>query len=69
MPFITELMTTIISNCNDAAKFLKKRKVHRDYIIKYLAKEKIYVHPSSGKPQLVHMTLKHWSYGKVSFLL
>ena len=69
MPFITELMTTIISNCNDAAEFLNKRKVQRDYIIQYLAIEKIDVPPSSGKPQLVERTLKHWSGETVSFLL
>ena len=55
-------------NSNDAAEFLKRRKVQRGFILLYLAKEKIVVPPNSEKPLLVERTLKYWSDGKVSFL-
>ncbi|XP_061548262.1 uncharacterized protein C3orf38 homolog isoform X1 [Phycodurus eques] len=58
---VTEARETIISFTKDAEELLKRKKVHRDIIFKYLAKEGVAMPPSSEKHQLVKRTLELWS--------
>ncbi|KAM4608401.1 uncharacterized protein C3orf38 homolog [Polymixia lowei] len=62
---ITEAMEAILSYSNDAEELLKRKKVHRHIIFKYLAKEGVALPPNSEKHVLVKRTLEFWSPGKV----
>ncbi|XP_040912256.1 uncharacterized protein C3orf38 homolog [Toxotes jaculatrix] len=61
---ITEAMETILSFTKNAEELLKRKKVHRELIFKYLAKEGLAMPPNSEKHQLVKRTLELWSSGK-----
>ncbi|XP_075053160.1 uncharacterized protein C3orf38-like isoform X2 [Mixophyes fleayi] len=50
----------ILSYSKNATELLKRRKVHRSAIFKYLDTEKIAVLPSSEKNQLIQCALDHW---------
>uniref|UniRef100_A0A8C5FKR9 Chromosome 3 open reading frame 38 n=1 Tax=Gadus morhua TaxID=8049 RepID=A0A8C5FKR9_GADMO len=56
----------IVSYSNDAAELFKRRKVHRDIIFKYLAKEGIVMPIHCDKTLLVKRTLEFWSSGKIA---
>lgn len=58
---ITEAVETILSFSKNAEELLRRRKVHRDLIFKYLAKEGVTMPPTSEKHQLVKRTLELWS--------
>ncbi|XP_044222778.1 uncharacterized protein C3orf38 homolog [Thunnus albacares] len=62
---ITEATETILSFTKNAEELLRRKKVYRDLIFKYLAKEGVVMPPSSEKHQLVKRTLELWSSGKV----
>ncbi|CAL8321027.1 unnamed protein product [Merluccius merluccius] len=59
-----EAMEAIVAYSSDAAELLKRRKVHRDVIFKYLAMEGVAMPPNSDKHLLVKRTLDLWSSGK-----
>ncbi|XP_068590540.1 uncharacterized protein C3orf38 homolog [Cebidichthys violaceus] len=61
---ITEATETILSFTKNAEELLKRKKVHRDLVFKYLAKEGVAMPPNSEKHQLVRRTLELWSSGK-----
>ena len=44
---------------------MKRKKVQRDIIFKYLASEGVVIPTNSDKHQLVKATLEFWSSGKV----
>ncbi|XP_072301203.1 uncharacterized protein C3orf38 homolog [Eucyclogobius newberryi] len=56
-----EAMETILSFSKSAEELLKRRKVYRDLIFKYLAKEGIIMPPTSEKHVLIKRTLELWS--------
>ncbi|XP_077472637.1 uncharacterized protein C3orf38 homolog [Stigmatopora argus] len=58
---VTEARETIISFSKNAEELLKRKKVHRDIIFKYLAKEGVLMSPNIEKHQLVKRTLEFWS--------
>uniref|UniRef100_A0A096MA89 Chromosome 3 open reading frame 38 n=1 Tax=Poecilia formosa TaxID=48698 RepID=A0A096MA89_POEFO len=58
---VTEAMETILSFSKSAEELLRRRKVHRDLIFKYLVKEGVTMPPTSEKHQLVKRTLELWS--------
>ncbi|XP_071763371.2 uncharacterized protein C3orf38 homolog [Centroberyx gerrardi] len=60
---VTEAMEAILSYTKDAEELLKRKKVQRDIIFKYLAKEGVVMPPNSEKHQLVKRTLELWSSG------
>lgn len=60
-----EALETILTFTKNAEEFLKRKKVHRDLIFKYLAKEGVAMPPNSEKHQLAKRTLELWSSGKV----
>ncbi|XP_034417377.1 uncharacterized protein C3orf38 homolog [Cyclopterus lumpus] len=60
----TEAMKTILTFTSNAQELLKRKKVFRDLIFKYLAKEGVVMPPNSEKHQLVKRTLELWSSGK-----
>ena len=60
-----EATETILSFTKNAEELLRRKKVYRDLIFKYLAKEGVVMPPSSEKHQLVKRTLELWSSGKV----
>ncbi|KAM4731140.1 uncharacterized protein C3orf38 homolog [Anableps anableps] len=62
---VTEAMETILSFSKNAEELLRRRKVHRDFIFKYLANEGVTMPPASDKHQLVKRTLELWSPVKV----
>lgn len=64
-----EARETILSFTKNAEELLKRKKVHRDIIFKYLAKEGVAMPPSSEKQQLVKRTLELWSTAKVGVIL
>ncbi|XP_042369831.1 uncharacterized protein C3orf38-like [Plectropomus leopardus] len=64
---VTEAMETILSFTKNAEELLKRKKVYRDIIFKYLAKEGVAMSPNSEKHQLVKRTLELWSSGKVVY--
>ncbi|KAM3608459.1 uncharacterized protein V6R79_026025 [Siganus canaliculatus] len=59
-----EAIQTILSFTQNAEELLKRRKVYRDVIFRYLAEEGVAMPPSSEKHQLVKRTLELWSFGK-----
>ncbi|XP_051937659.1 uncharacterized protein C3orf38 homolog [Hippocampus zosterae] len=61
---VTEARETILSFTKNAEELLKRKKVHRDIIFKYLAKEGVAMPPSTEKHQLVKRTLELWSTAK-----
>ncbi|KAI5107125.1 hypothetical protein C0J45_2763, partial [Silurus meridionalis] len=62
-----EAIEAIISYSQSAEELLKRKKVHRDVIFKYLAAERVIISSSSDKHQLVQKTLELWSSdGEVS---
>ncbi|TNN79389.1 putative protein C3orf38 [Liparis tanakae] len=60
----TEAMETILSFTNTAQELLKRKKVFRELIFKYLVKEGVVMPPNSEKHQLMRRTLELWSSGK-----
>lgn len=60
-----EALETILTFSKNAEELLKRKKVQRDLIFKYLANEGLAMPPSSEKHQLVRRTLEFWSSGKV----
>lgn len=64
--YVTESMNTILSNTENAEAFLKRRKVQRDFIFRYLTEDEGVVIPkSSNKDQLVKKALEIWTIKKV----
>lgn len=63
---IVEAVETILSFTKNAEEFLRRKKVHRDLIFKYLAQEGVVMLPDSEKHQLVKRTLEVWSSVNVS---
>ncbi|XP_028291553.1 uncharacterized protein C3orf38 homolog [Gouania willdenowi] len=63
---VTEAIDTILSFTKNAEELLKRRKIYRDVIFKYLAMEGVTMPPNSEKHQLVKRTLELWSSGKVN---
>ncbi|KAG7255619.1 hypothetical protein CRUP_031775, partial [Coryphaenoides rupestris] len=66
---VYEAKEAIVSYTNNAAELLKRRKVHRDVIFKYLAKEGVVMPPNSDKHQLVQRTFELWTSGRTLHLL
>ncbi|XP_068602805.1 uncharacterized protein C3orf38 homolog [Brachionichthys hirsutus] len=64
---ITEATETILSFTKNAEELLKRKKVHRDLIFKYLAEEGVVMPSNSEKHQLVKRALDLWSPGKAVF--
>ncbi|XP_059198234.1 uncharacterized protein C3orf38 homolog [Centropristis striata] len=62
---VTEAMETILSFTRSAEELLKRKKVYRELIFRYLAKEGVAMPPNSEKHQLAKRTLELWSSGKV----
>lgn len=61
----TEAIEAIITYSQDAEELLKRKKVHRDVIFKYLANEGVAMLPNSDKQQLIRRTTEYWSSGEV----
>ncbi|XP_056145248.1 uncharacterized protein C3orf38 homolog [Lampris incognitus] len=61
---IADAMEAVLSYTKDAEELLKRKKVHRDIIFKYLAMEGIVMPPQSEKHLVVKRTLEFWSAGK-----
>lgn len=61
----TEAIETILSFSKNAEELLKRKKVYRDLIFKYLAKEGVTMPPNSEKHQLVKRALELWASVKV----
>ncbi|XP_028993672.1 uncharacterized protein C3orf38 homolog [Betta splendens] len=59
-----EATETILSFTQTAEALLRRKKVHRELIFKFLAKEGVTMPPNSEKHQLVKRTLELWSSGK-----
>ncbi|XP_069800933.1 uncharacterized protein C3orf38 homolog [Dendropsophus ebraccatus] len=55
-----EAIDAIITYSKSAEELLKRRKVHRSAIFKYLAADNVTVLPSSEKSQLIQCALDHW---------
>ncbi|XP_052004764.1 uncharacterized protein C3orf38-like isoform X2 [Xyrauchen texanus] len=56
-----EAVQAIITYSQDAEELLKRKKVHRDVIFKYLANEGVAMPPNAQKYNLVRRTLELWS--------
>ncbi|KAM9344370.1 uncharacterized protein C3orf38 homolog [Pholidichthys leucotaenia] len=63
---ITEATETILSFTTNAEELLRRKKLYRDLIFKYLAEEGVVMPPNSEKHQLVKRTLELWSSSKDS---
>ncbi|KAF1382399.1 hypothetical protein PFLUV_G00143390 [Perca fluviatilis] len=61
---VTEATDTILLYTQNAEELLKRKKVYRELIFKYLAQEGVAMPPNSEKHQLVKRTLELWSSGK-----
>ncbi|XP_075710581.1 uncharacterized protein C3orf38 homolog [Rhinoderma darwinii] len=55
-----EAFDAIVTYSKSAEELLKRRKVHRSAIFKYLVSEDVTAMPSSEKSQLIQCTLDHW---------
>uniref|UniRef100_A0A8C6NS75 Chromosome 3 open reading frame 38 n=1 Tax=Nothobranchius furzeri TaxID=105023 RepID=A0A8C6NS75_NOTFU len=62
---VCEATETILSFSKNAEELLRRRKVQRDLIFKYLVKEGVTMSPNSEKHQLVKRALELWSPVKV----
>uniref|UniRef100_A0A8B9RP94 Chromosome 3 open reading frame 38 n=1 Tax=Astyanax mexicanus TaxID=7994 RepID=A0A8B9RP94_ASTMX len=62
-----EAVEAIIAYSQSAEELLKRRKVHREVIFQYLAKEGVAVPPNTEKLHLVRRTLALWSDKKLIF--
>ncbi|XP_030283308.1 uncharacterized protein C3orf38 homolog [Sparus aurata] len=60
----TEATETILSFSKNAEELLRRKKVSREVIFKYLVKEGVAMSPNSEKHQMVRRTLELWSSGK-----
>lgn len=60
-----EALETILTFSKNAEELLRRKKVQRDLIFKYLANEGLAMPPNIEKHQLVRRTLEFWSSGKV----
>ncbi|KAJ0070214.1 hypothetical protein NL108_002537, partial [Boleophthalmus pectinirostris] len=58
-------METVLSFTKSAEELLKRKKVYRDLIFKYLAKEGIAMPATSEKHALIKRTLELWSSKKL----
>uniref|UniRef100_A0A8C2G5T5 Chromosome 3 open reading frame 38 n=1 Tax=Cyprinus carpio TaxID=7962 RepID=A0A8C2G5T5_CYPCA len=63
-----EAIEAIITYSQDAEELLKRKKVHREVIFKYLANEGVAVLPNSEKQQLIRRTIEYWSSGETGFV-
>uniref|UniRef100_A0A671L3J7 Uncharacterized protein n=1 Tax=Sinocyclocheilus anshuiensis TaxID=1608454 RepID=A0A671L3J7_9TELE len=63
-----EAIEAIITYSQDAEELLKRKKVHRDVIFKYLANEGVAMPPNSDKQQLIRRTIEHWSSGEYLYI-
>ncbi|AWP12926.1 DUF4518 domain containing protein [Scophthalmus maximus] len=63
---VAEATETILSFSKNAEELLRRKKVQRELIFKYLAKEGVAMPPNSEKHQLVKRTLALWSSGKAT---
>lgn len=61
-----EAIDAIIAYSQDAEELLKRKKVHRDVIFKYLANEGVVMVPNTEKHQLIRRTIEFWSSGEMS---
>lgn len=61
---VKEATETILTFSKNAEELLKRKKVHRDLIFKYLVKEGVVMPPTTDKHQLMKSTLELWSSGK-----
>ncbi|XP_048020275.1 uncharacterized protein C3orf38 homolog [Megalobrama amblycephala] len=61
-----EAIEAIITYSQDADELLKRKKVHRDVIFKYLANEGVAMLPNSDKHQLIRRTIEFWSSSEIS---
>ncbi|XP_070771256.1 uncharacterized protein C3orf38 homolog [Enoplosus armatus] len=61
---VTEATETILSFTLNAEELLRRKKVLRDLIFKYLAREGVAMPPNSEKHVLMKRTLELWSSGK-----
>ncbi|XP_028655685.1 uncharacterized protein C3orf38 homolog [Erpetoichthys calabaricus] len=62
---VQEAIQAILSYSSNAEELLKRKKVHRDLIFMYLARQGCVVPPSSEKHQLISRTLQHWASHRV----
>lgn len=62
---ITEAKETILAFTKNAEELLRRKKVQRDLIFKYLATEGVAMPPNSEKHMLIKRTLELWSSVKV----
>ncbi|XP_072253356.1 uncharacterized protein C3orf38 homolog [Leuresthes tenuis] len=58
---VSEATEAILSFSKNAEELLRRKKVNRDLIFKYLASEGVAMSPNSEKHQLVKRTLELWS--------
>ncbi|OCT93891.1 uncharacterized protein C3orf38 homolog [Xenopus laevis] len=61
-----EALDAILTYSETAADLLRRKKVYRDVIFKYLASKKITMAPSSDKNQLIQRALEFWTESGVS---
>ncbi|XP_076841578.1 uncharacterized protein C3orf38 homolog isoform X2 [Brachyhypopomus gauderio] len=61
-----EAIEAILTYSKNSEELLKRKKVHREILFKYLTAEGVVVPPSSEKQQLVKRTLELWSSGNNS---
>nr|XP_009302849.1 uncharacterized protein C3orf38 homolog isoform X2 [Danio rerio] len=61
-----EAIEAIIAYSQDAEELLKRKKMHRDVIFKYLANEGVVMAPNTEKHQLIRKTIEFWSSGECS---
>ncbi|XP_076018143.1 uncharacterized protein C3orf38 homolog [Genypterus blacodes] len=60
-----EAIGAILSYSKDAEELLKRKKVQRELIFRYLASERVVVSPNIEKHQLVQRTLELWAPARV----
>uniref|UniRef100_A0A671SXR1 Uncharacterized protein n=1 Tax=Sinocyclocheilus anshuiensis TaxID=1608454 RepID=A0A671SXR1_9TELE len=63
--YVVKAIEAIITYSQDAEELLRRKKVHRDVIFKYLANEGVAMLPNSEKQQLIRRTVEYWSSGKL----
>lgn len=57
----SEAIEAILAYSQSAEELLKRKKIHREVIFKYLATERVHPPPNSDKHQLVKKTLEFWT--------
>ncbi len=55
-----DAVCAVLTYTQDPMELLKRKKIYRDHLFKYLASESVVVSPNADKHELMQAVLRHW---------